>query len=364
VGATGATGSAGFSSGTFTVAGAGADVWGSADAFHFVYRSLEGDGEIVARVATIQNVHAWTKAGVMIRGSLDPSSAHAFMLTAASAAKGVPFQRRPADGGQSFSTPGSQSTAPRWVKLVRAGNVITGYESPDGANWTMVGSDTFAMGTTVLAGLAVSSHVTGVNATATFDGVTVSSGGALPAALPDDWAHGDVGDVSIAGDATHEGGTFEVTGSGADIWGAADAFHFAYTTLTGDGAIVARVTSIPQGIHAWVKAGVMIRASLAADAPHAFMLASAEKGMAFQRRAAAGGISTHTSGTLSAAPRWVKLQRTGDLFSAYESGDGVNWALVGTDTIAMGATVHAGLAVTSHATGASATCSFEGVAIQ
>ena len=464
VGTTGAAGGSTFANGTFTVTGAGADVWGTADAFQFAYRSLEGDGQIVARVATIQNVNAWTKAGVMMRNSLSPSAAHGFMLVAASATKGVPFQRRPVDGGTSVSSPGSQSTAPRWVKLVRAGSLITGYESANGVDWTVVGSDTFAMGPTILVGLAVSSHVTGVRAAATFDnvtitpanppppppnqppsvaltspaagatftapasielgasatdadgtiakvdfyanttligtattapyrlswtgvpvgsytltavasddegagatsagvGVTVSESTGQSTELPEGWAHADIGAVPIAGDATHTDGTFSVTGSGADIWGTADAFHFAYRELAGDGVIVARVAAIPQGINAWVKAGVMIRASLAADSPHAFMLASAAKGMAFQRRALPGGVSTSTAGTFSAAPRWVKLQRNGDLFSAYESADGANWTLVGTETIAMGTTVYVGLAVTSHAA-ASATCSFDGVAVQ
>ena len=63
---------------------------------------------------------------------------------------------------------------PRWVKLVRSGSLISGFESPDGVTWTAVGSDTFTMGANVLVGLAVSSHVTGVNATATFDNVTVT----------------------------------------------------------------------------------------------------------------------------------------------------------------------------------------------
>ena len=78
----------------------------------------------------------------------------------------------------------------------------------------------------------------------------------------------------------------------------------------------------------------------------------------------AGGESTSTAGTLSTSPRWVKLQRNGNLFSAYESADGVNWTLVGTDSIAMGTTVYIGLAVTSHSTGAAATCTFDSVTIQ
>jgi hypothetical protein len=56
---------------------------------------------------------------------------------------------------------------------VRTGNQIAGYESADGVNWTLVGADTFDMGDTVLVGLAVSSHVDGVTATATFDSVSV-----------------------------------------------------------------------------------------------------------------------------------------------------------------------------------------------
>jgi hypothetical protein len=173
VGATGATGNATFANGTFTVTGAGADVWGTADALHYAYTPLNGDGTIIARVASIQGVNAWTKAGVMIRNSLSPSAAQGFMLVASSAAKGVPFQRRPVDGGASVSTPGSFSTAPRWVKLVRAGNTITGYESANGTSWTLVGTDTFTMGSTVFIGLGVSSHVAGTNATATFDNVII-----------------------------------------------------------------------------------------------------------------------------------------------------------------------------------------------
>lgn len=462
IGATGAAGSSTFSNGVYSVTGAGDDVWGTADAAQYAYTSLTGDGSIVARVRTIQYVHAWTKAGVMIRNSASPSAAQAFMLVAASATKGVPFQRRPSDGASSVSSPGSQSTAPRWVKLVRAGNVITGYESGNGVDWTVVGSDTFAMGSTVLVGLAVSSHVTGTTATATFDNVTISTSAPPPSnqppavamtspasganftapatisvaasatdsdgtiakvdffagttllasdsaapyalswsnvaagtyvlkavatdddgaattsgtvtitvsdaptstGLPTGWTHADIGATPVAGGATFTDGTYTVTGSGADVWGTADAFHYAYRTLSGDGAIVARVTSIPQGIHSWVKAGVMIRASLTAGSPHAFMLASASKGMAFQRRALNGGVSESTSGTAASAPRWVKLQRNGNLFSAYESADGVNWTLVGTDSISMGTTVYVGLAVTSHNTGASATCTFDSVSVQ
>jgi subtilisin family serine protease len=369
VGATGANGDATLSNGAFQVTGAGADVWGGADAFHYVYRTLDGDGSIVARVSAIQNVNNWTKAGVMIRNSLSASAAQGFMLVAASPVKGVPFQRRLVDGGGSVSTPGSPSTAPRWVKLVRSGSVLSAYESADGVLWTLVGSDTFAFGQTVLVGLAVSSHVAGTNATATFDNVTVSTPAptsAAPAAgdLPNGWSQGDIGSVPFAGEGRTNGGVFTVKGSGADVWGTTDAFHYVYTTVSGDSTIVARVTGVQQDVNVWVKAGVMIRESLSAGSAHAFMIVSAGKGLAFQRRAIANDVSVNSAGAFTGAPRWVKLQRNGNLFSAYESPDGVAWTLVGNETIAMGQTVYVGLAVTSHVTGASATCTFDQVTVR
>jgi len=172
IGAVGATGSASYSSGTFTVTGAGADIWNSADAFRFVYTTLTGDGTIVARVASEQYVANWTKAGVMMRESLDPGSRHGFMLV--SPGKGLAFQRRTDTNGISTNTSGGAGTAPYFVKLTRTGATIAASVSSDGAAWTLVGSDTIAMAPTIYVGLAVGSHVAGTLATATFTDTTVT----------------------------------------------------------------------------------------------------------------------------------------------------------------------------------------------
>ena len=94
------------------------------------------------------------------------------------------------------------------------------------------------------------------------------------------------------------------------------------------------------------------------------MLASARKGVAFQRRDVANGPSVSTAGSASMAPDWVRLTRSGNTFTAYESSDGTNWTQVGTDTIAMAPMVYVGLAFTSHNTSANATCTFDNVKIQ
>lgn len=172
IGAVGATGSASGSGGSFTVAGAGADIWGTADAFRFVYTTLTGDGSIVANVTSVQYIASWTKAGVMMRETLDPGSRHGFMLV--SAGKGLAFQRRIATSGISTSTTGPTGAAPRFVRLTRAGTTVTAAASTDGSIWTTVGSDTIAMASTIYVGLAVSSHVAGTLATSTFDSTVVT----------------------------------------------------------------------------------------------------------------------------------------------------------------------------------------------
>jgi predicted amidohydrolase/regulation of enolase protein 1 (concanavalin A-like superfamily) len=358
IGAVGVTGTASASSGTFTVEGGGADVWGTADAFRYVWQPMSGDGDVIARVASMENVHAWVKGGVMIRERLTADSAHAFMLV--SPGKGLAFQRRTAAGGLSASTSGFPGTVPAWVKLERRGNAIAAYYSWDGASWAFVGSDTLMTGANVYVGLAVSSHDTSQLATVSFDNVTVRT---TAPALPAPWQAQDIGTVGVAGDAAAAGGTFTVRGSGADIWGAADAFHFVWQRLTGDGEIVARVRDV-EHVQPWVKAGVMIRERLTADAAQGLMLVSAGKGLAFQRRVAPGGLSTSTSGGAGTAPAWVRLERRGSVITAYRSADGVTWTLVGSDTFAMGADVYIGLAVSSHDDTRLATVVFDGVTVR
>jgi hypothetical protein len=133
--------------------------------------------------------------------------------------------------------------------------------------------------------------------------------------------------------------------------------------LHGDGTVVARVTSV-ENVAAWVKAGVMIRAQLTADSPHAIMIVSAGKGIAFQRRLTAGGISTNTSGGTGVAPTWVKLERRGNVITAFRSADGTAWTAVGSDTFTMGADVYVGLALSSHDATRLATATFDNVSIR
>ena len=151
----------------------------------------------------------------------------------------------------------------------------------------------------------------------------------------------------MAGSATYSAGAYTVKAAGTDIWSASDQFHFVHQPVTGDVTVVARVASLTQA-HEWSKAGVMLRESLTGPSRHALVVTSAARGYAFQRRPVTGGQSLHTAGGSGAAPGWLKLVRTGDLFEAFQSADGAAWTRIGSETIPMADTLYAGLAVTSH----------------
>jgi glucose/arabinose dehydrogenase len=165
-------GSATFSDGLFTVSGAGRRIGKNADAFHFVYQSLNGDGEIIARIASVLETDNQARAGVMIRGSLDANARFALMgLNASGTAL---FQSRTSAGANTSNQPGITGLASLWVRLVRAGNRITGFRSTDGVSWIEVGFTDIAMGSNVFVGLAVSAHSDTQLNTSLLDNVAVS----------------------------------------------------------------------------------------------------------------------------------------------------------------------------------------------
>jgi hypothetical protein len=145
--------------GTFVVGGAGADIWGRLDGFCFVYRTMNGDGQIVARVANLPRADLAAKAGIMIRQSLDPDSKHVALLLTPTA--GVRFVRRPENGGATTNTSKTDNrgvSPPCWLKLERRGVTLTAYRSTDGNRWQFVGTEFVGMSPPVFVGLAVTSH--------------------------------------------------------------------------------------------------------------------------------------------------------------------------------------------------------------
>jgi hypothetical protein len=182
--------------GTYTMTGSGADIWNvngvEADEFHFAYKMLSGAGSIIARVDSIGNTNGWAKAGVMIRESLNPDSAHAFACV--TPGNGVASQGRPSTGGVSFNTNQSGITAPYWVKLERSiSGLFTVSHSANGSTWQPVTGATaqnIAMGANVYIGLALTSHDAAQTCQAVFSNVTTTGN------VTGQWTNQDIGILS------------------------------------------------------------------------------------------------------------------------------------------------------------------------
>lgn len=165
-------GSGNYTNGTFTLKGSGYDIWGNSDECQFVYQTLSGDGEIKARVASVQNTAGGrAKAGVMIRETLAGGSKHALLALRPDGK--FELISRSSTGGSSASTQVTANSSPNnWVRLTRTGTNLVAYASSNGTNWTQVGSTlSISMASSVKIGLVVCSvDETALN-TATLDNV-------------------------------------------------------------------------------------------------------------------------------------------------------------------------------------------------
>jgi regulation of enolase protein 1 (concanavalin A-like superfamily) len=169
----------------YTMTGAGADIWDRTDSFHYAYKQLTGAGGLTAKVVSMTNTNGSAKAGVMIRESLEPDSAHA--MVDIQPINEIQFLRRLETDIASEVTAQSDVSTPVWVKLNRVGNNFTGRYSIDGTNWITLGTVTIPMSSTVYIGFVVCSHDN--NATCVAEFSNISNIGSLKG----DWQSQDIG---------------------------------------------------------------------------------------------------------------------------------------------------------------------------
>ena len=186
-----------------------------ADSFYFVRQPLAGNGSITVRVTSLTGLYSthgatvadggsptagmtpgvqpWSKAGIIIKASTRQGAAYAAMMVTGSHGVRMQWDFTHDVAGLAGKV---SAASPRWLRLTRSGDTITGYDSPDGAHWTMVGTATLSgLPSTTQSGLFPASPGYSVNttslgggsskggpslATGTFD--QVSRQGAWPAA--------------------------------------------------------------------------------------------------------------------------------------------------------------------------------------
>jgi len=216
---------------------------------------------------------------------------------------------------------------------------------------------------------------------------------AVQTTMPSSWQSADVGAPITAGSADYAASdqTFYVDGSGADVYGANDQSHYVYQTLTGDGSIVARVRYQSES-SAWAKAGVMIRQSATGGSNYVDALVAPDVSPNTPDTNGTGcdadgcvsplppvipatgyGVRMQYTGSHSAtgpalsgytAPnKWLKLTRSGNTFTSYESADGAHWTQIGVASVAMSGPATIGLFVTAHNIGQVSSVAFDNVQV-
>jgi regulation of enolase protein 1 (concanavalin A-like superfamily) len=179
--------------------------------------------------------------------------------------------------------------------------------------------------------------------------------------VPGTWSQADVGAVAAAGSFTQAWQTITVKGSGADLYGAADEFHFVYKPISGDVIVTAQVTQLDL-TDANAKAFVMIRETTKTGSKYVASELTPTSSNMFrvQARTATGGTSTLTKATTaSAIPAWLRVVRLGTKFQAYFSTDGATWKTIGSAiTVSMTTTALVGIGTTSHKDGVLTTAGF------
>jgi hypothetical protein len=201
-----------------------------ADELHFVHQPLSGDGSIVARVVSQEDSHEWAKAGVMVKDRLEVGAPYAALLVTPD--HGVRLQW---DFGNDVA--GSEGGAPpRWLRLTRSGDVVTGYESSDATNWEEVGEvDLDDLPSTVEVGIFVTSPMSmeierqyGSSAVfeeptlgeAVFDHVRIEAAEGARSPGDREWRDYDASIEPGLGGSTESDGVFTLTGSGdvGEVW--------------------------------------------------------------------------------------------------------------------------------------------------
>jgi outer membrane protein assembly factor BamB len=358
VGAPALAGNESLSNGVWSIQGAGGDIWGTSDQFHYDWQTLSGDGTLSAQVLSQQNTDAWAKAGVMLRASTDPGAP--FYAVYVTSGNGINVQYRTTVGGSAQQQMGIPGSTPAYLRVGRSGTTYSAYTSSDGINWSAIAGSTVTisgLSRTLLAGLAVTSHNSGALSAATFDTVSLST-------CPAGWTCGDIGAPALAGSESVGNGVWTVRGAGGDIWGTSDQFHYIWQTFGVDGVLSARVAS-QTNTSPWAKAGVMFRAGTDPSSVYYAVLVTPGNGIVVQYRTGQG-LQTSQIAINGSAPAYLKASRSGNIFAAYTSTDGKTWTQIAGSAVTLtnlSGTLLAGLAVTSHNAGAISTVQLQSVAV-
>jgi hypothetical protein len=169
------------STGQYKITGSGADIWGKADQFHYVWREMSGNFTVTATARFLTDGIGHRKAVIMLRRSLDNDSPFLQLAIHGDGMPAVQFRKAKADNTNTVDFP-VEGPGTWKLKLQRQGATVTVWVAKDGAPLRELGHTTNQLGSPVLVGLGVSSHTLEATNTVLFSDVSVEPLPALSAA--------------------------------------------------------------------------------------------------------------------------------------------------------------------------------------
>ncbi|OLT12006.1 hypothetical protein BJF79_04230 [Actinomadura sp. CNU-125] len=288
------------------------------DSFYFVHRPLTGNGSITVSVPRLESripetpddlrpgVVPWAKAGLIVKAGTRPGSRYAAIMT--TGGHGVRMQHGYVNDA------GLPGTSAHRLRLVRSGDTITGYASPDGTRWTEVGTARLrGLGPTVQAGLFVASPpavdglgTRGTVSTATFENLRTTQ-------ATGQWTGDQIGAESptFAGYPPRTSGSFTETGGRFTVTGAGDIAPAVRETLPTGGTVREILTGTFAALIAVIVVGALfVTTEYDGGLIHVTLAATPKRGRSLAAKATVLGSAAFVAGlagTLVAAPLGERL---------------------------------------------------------
>jgi hypothetical protein len=303
----------------------GAGVGASADGLGLAYAKLEGDGEIVARVRSLQMANPQAMAGVIIRADdADDGAPSVFLGVLAEEARGGRIVvRRTAKAAAEVLPSDANIRAGQFLRIRREGRLFTCYRSVDRLGWVRLYEVEVDMPATVIAGVAATAAMSGPVTAAdggTAAAVTVAELDQLrllqvdqPAAALALDLEPLVGNGAIA---TVKAGAVSISGGGDQLVSVGEPAIGLFAPLHGNQTITARIDAIGGAMAPRARVGLSFReggpARVSPLARHALLSLDAAGTLAFQKRDRSTNFDPGASLSGITPPCWLRLARYDD----------------------------------------------------
>lgn len=170
---------------------------------------------------------------------------------------------------------------------------------------------------------------------------------------------------------THQGSTvydtktgkYRVTGGGADMWGADDAFHFSWLLLSGDVTLTADVEFPPGSAVPLKKAVLIVRQSLDPASAYADVAIHGDGYITLQYRATSAGKTEDATLAEHSSTR-LRIERRGDQFMVYAGSADGKLTSSPSQVIVLHDPVYVGIGVCAHDAGGAETVTFANVKVE